>query len=246
VAIVNAAFVERYLKGRDPIGVSFKFEVGPGEPDPAMQIIGVAADTKYSDVRTENGPLVFLAYSQDPEPGTSLTTLVRLPHPGANITRGAVALAASINNNMLVTVTNLEHQISESLGRERLMATLSAFFGGLALLLAAVGLYGVMSYMVEQRRQEIGIRMALGAGRSRVLRMVLRESAVLVIAGVAAGAGLAIFSARYAESLLFGLTATDPLTIGMSVVGLAFIGACASLIPAWRATRVEPTTALRE
>ena len=147
---------------------------------------------------------------------------------------------------MLVSVTELEHQISESLGRERLMAMLSGFFGGLALLLAAVGLYGVMSYMVQQRRQEIGIRMALGAGRGRVLRMVLRESAVLVTTGVAAGAAIAIFSSRYAESLLFGLTPNDPLTIALSVTGLAMVGAAASLIPAWRAARVEPTTALRE
>lgn len=246
VAVVTATFVERYLKGSDPIGRVFHFETGPGEPDPPMQVVGVVADTKYSDVRTENSPLVFLAYSQDPQPGASLTTLVRLAGPGVSIARDAVSVANSVNSSMLVTTTDLEGQIAESLGRERLMAMLSGFFGGLALLLAAIGLYGVMSYMVEQRRQEIGIRMALGAGRGRVLRMVLRESAVLVTIGVTAGAGLALLSSRYAESLLFGLTATDPLTIGLSVAGLAFIGACASLIPAWRAARVEPTTALRE
>jgi len=246
VAVVTAAFVERYLKGRDPIGRVFHFDVGPGEPNLAMHVVGVVADTKYSDVRTENSPLVFLAYSQDPAPGASLTTLVRMASPDANITREAVALAGRVSSNMLVTVAYLERQMAEALGRERLMAMLSGFFGGLALLLAAVGLYGVMSYMVQQRRQEIGIRMALGAGRGRVLRMVLRESAVLVTVGVIAGAGLALFSSRYAESLLFGLTATDPLTIVLSVIGLTAIGAGASAIPAWRAARVEPTTALRE
>lgn len=246
VAVVTSTFVERYLKGSDPLGRVFYFETGPGEPNPPMQVVGVVADTKYSDVRTEHEPLVYLAYSQDPAPGASLTTLVRRAGEGINITREAVALAGTVNTSMLVTVTDLEAQMNESLGRERLMAMLSGFFGGLALLLAAVGLYGVMSYMVEQRRQEIGIRMALGAGRGRVLRMVLRESAVLVTIGVALGAGLALLSSRYAESLLFGLTATDPLTIGLSVAGLALIGACASLIPAWRAARVEPTTALRE
>lgn len=246
VAVVNKAFVERYMKDRDPIGRVFQFETGPGEPNPPIHVVGVAANTKYSDVRTENGPLVFLAYSQDPSPGASLTTLVRVSRPGTSITREAVDLAGRVNSNMLVTVVDLERQMGESLGRERLMAMLSGFFGGLALLLAAVGLYGVMSYMVQQRRQEIGIRMALGAGRGRVLRMVLRESAVLVAVGVAAGAALAIFSGRYAESLLFGLTPNDPLTIALSVAGLAVIGAAASLIPAWRAARVEPTTALRE
>jgi predicted permease len=246
VAVVNTAFVERYLKGRDPIGRIFHFEAGPGEPDPPMQVVGVVADTKYSDVRTENGPLVFLAYSQDPQPGTSLTTLVRMAGSGNSITREAVSMAAAVNNNILVTVVDIEGQMGDALARERLMAMLSGFFGGLALLLAAIGLYGVMSYMVEQRRQEIGIRMALGAGRGRVLRMVLRESAVLVLIGVAAGAGLAVLGSRYAESLLFGLTATDPLTLTAAVVGLALTGACASLIPAWRAARVEPTTALRD
>lgn len=245
-AVVNKAFVERYLKEGNPIGRVFHFETGPGEPNHPMHVVGIVADTKYSDVRTENGPLVFLSYSQDPSPGTSLTTLVRLARPGTNITREAVALASRVNSGMLVTVTELERQIGETLGRERLMAMLSGFFGSLALLLAAVGLYGVMSYMVQQRRQEIGIRMALGAGRGRVLGMVLRESAALVTIGVAAGAGLAVFLSRYAESQLFGLTANDPVTITLSVTGLVMVGAAASLLPAWRATRVEPTTALRE
>jgi ABC-type antimicrobial peptide transport system permease subunit len=123
---------------------------------------------------------------------------------------------------------------------------LSGFFGMLAVLLAAIGLYGVMSYMVAQSRQEIGIRMALGAGRGRVLRMVLSESAVLVVIGVAAGAGLAVFASRYATSLLFGLTPNDPITIVFAVAGLALIGCASSFLPAWRAARVEPTTALRE
>jgi putative ABC transport system permease protein len=246
VAVVNNAFVDRYLKGTDPIGRTFHFEVGPGEPDHAMHIVGVAADTKYSDVRTENGPLVFLAYSQNPEPGASLTTLVRLAQPGGSITREAVSLANQVNSTMLVTVSDVERQMSEALGRERLMAMLSGFFGGLALLLAAIGLYGVMSYMVVQRRQEIGIRMALGAGRARVLRMVLSESALLVVIGVVAGGAIAIYASRYAASLLFGLTPNDPWTIALAVTGLAAIGCAASFIPAWRATRVEPTTALRE
>lgn len=246
VAVVNTSFVDKYLQGADPIGRVFSFERGPGEPNPPMHIVGVVADTKYSDVRTDNGPLVFLAYSQDPEPGASLTTLVRLAKPGVNITRETVALASQAHSTMLVTITSLEQQMGEALGRERLMATLSGFFGGLALLLAAIGLYGVMSYMVQQRRQEIGIRMALGAGRARVVGMVLRESTMLVVIGVALGAAGAIYATRYAKTLLFGLTPNDPITIAIAVVGLALIGCLASFTPAWRASRVEPTTALRE
>jgi ABC-type antimicrobial peptide transport system permease subunit len=220
--------------------------VGPSEPNPPIQIVGVVTNTKYADVRADISPLVFLSYWQEAEPGTSLTTLVRVANSDANITRQAVALAAGVGSNLLVTVTNLEDQMGTALARERLMATLSGFFGGLALLLAAVGLYGVMSYMVAQRRQEIGIRMALGAGRGRVLRMVLNEAAALVVVGVAAGAGLAVLASRSAESLLFGLTPNDPVTIALAIGALAVIGAAASVIPAWRAVKVEPTTALRE
>jgi predicted permease len=246
VAVVNSAFVERYIKNGDPIGRVFHFEVGPSEPNPPIQIVGVVTNTKYADVRADISPLVFLSYWQEAEPGTSLTTLVRVANSDANITRQAVALAAGVGSNLLVTVTNLEDQMGTALARERLMATLSGFFGGLALLLAAVGLYGVMSYMVAQRRQEIGIRMALGAGRGRVLRMVLNEAAALVVVGVAAGAGLAVLASRSAESLLFGLTPNDPVTIALAIGALAVIGAAASVIPAWRAVKVEPTTALRE
>jgi predicted permease len=246
MAVVNQAFVDRYLSDRDPLGRIFHFEVGPGEIDRPMQVVGVVANTKYSGLRQDTGPIIFLNYAQDGEPGAAVTALVRLARPGTPITRELVSVANTANPSILVTATNLDTQIADSLVRERLMAMLSGFFGMLAVLLAAIGLYGVMSYMVAQRRQEIGIRMALGAGRGRVLRMVLSESAVLVVIGVAAGAGLAVFASRYATSLLFGLTPNDPITIAFAVAGLALIGCASSFLPAWRAARVEPTTALRE
>ncbi|HUR21380.1 MAG TPA: FtsX-like permease family protein, partial [Vicinamibacterales bacterium] len=246
VAVVNQAFVDRYLSDRDPIGRVFHFEVGPGEVDKAMQVVGVVGNTKYSGLREDTGPIIFLNYAQEPEPGASVTTLVRLARPNTPITRELVSVAAAANSNILVTVRGLDDQIADSLVRERLMAMLSGFFGMLAVLLAAIGLYGVMSYMVAQRRQEIGIRMALGAGRGRVLRMVLGESSVLVLIGVAAGACIAVYASRYAKSLLFGLTPNDPITIAFAVAGLALIGCASSFFPAWRAARVEPTTALRD
>ena len=126
------------------------------------------------------------------------------------------------------------------------MATLSGFFGFLAVVLATVGLYGVMSYMVARRRSEIGIRMALGASRGDVLNLVLREAGMLLAVGLAIGTGLAIAAGRTASSLLFGLKATDPITIGLSVTLLAAVAIVASFIPAMRAARVEPMLALRE
>jgi len=130
--------------------------------------------------------------------------------------------------------------------RERLMATLSGFFGGLAALLATIGLYGVMSYMVARRRSEIGIRMALGADRRDVVRMVMREAGVLLIAGVLVGTALAIAAARTAATLLFGLRPGDPATLAIAAGGLGLVAMLASYLPALRASRLEPTEALRE
>lgn len=250
VAIVNQAFVDRYLTGatdnRSPVGRVFAFEARPGAPSVPIEIVGVAATTAYDDLRREPAPQIFTPYSQDENPGTTLRTLIRLRSANVPYVRALVDAAAAASPSILVSVTPIDTTIARSLVRERMMAMLSGFFGGLALLLAAIGLYGVMSYMVSQRRQEIGIRMALGAGQGRMLRMVLREAIVLLVAGVTTGAALALLAGRSAESLLFGLTATDPTTLAMSVVGLGLIGALASLIPAWRAAQVEPTVALRE
>jgi putative ABC transport system permease protein len=245
-AVVNAAFVAKYLPEGSPIGRTIHFDGRADEPSPPMHIVGIVGDTKYNNIRTEPGPIVYLAYSQDPNPGLSFTAIARARSPEMSLAQATVDAARDISGDILVVTTSLQQPINDSLTRERLMAMLSGFFGGLAVLLAAIGLYGVMSYMVAQRRQEIGIRMALGAGRGRVLSMVLRESLALVVIGVVLGAGLAYFAGRYTETLLFGLTATDPLTITLAVAGLALTGAAASAFPAWRAARVEPTTALRQ
>jgi ABC-type antimicrobial peptide transport system permease subunit len=126
------------------------------------------------------------------------------------------------------------------------MAMLSAFFGLLAGLLATIGLYGVMSYMVERRRNEIGIRIALGADRGAVVRMIMREAAMLLAVGLVIGGLAAIGAARWASALLFGLRPGDPATLGTGVLALSIVAALASYVPAWRASRMEPTAALRE
>jgi ABC-type antimicrobial peptide transport system permease subunit len=130
--------------------------------------------------------------------------------------------------------------------RERLMAALSGFFGALATLLAVVGLYGVMSYMVARRRNEIGVRMALGANRRDVVRMILGDAALLLGAGLAAGTALSVAAARTASSLLFGISPGDPPTVAIAALGLAAVATIASWIPAHRAASLEPTVALRE
>jgi putative ABC transport system permease protein len=135
--------------------------------------------------------------------------------------------------------------IDDGLLRDRLMARLSGFFGVLAAVLAAIGLYGVISYMVERRRNEIGIRMALGAGQQNIIRLVLRETGILLLIGLAAGAALALATARTAASMLFGLKPTDAFTYLLAVVSLSGVAALASFLPARRASRLDPMVALR-
>jgi len=151
-----------------------------------------------------------------------------------------------INPSISLQFDTMKTQIRESLLRERLMATLSGFFGGLAALLATIGLYGVMSYMVARRKNEIGIRMALGAGRGDVVAMVMREAGLLLAGGVVVGVLLAVAAARAATTLLFGLRPGDPLTLAMAIAGLGVVAMLASYLPALRASQLEPTEALRE
>jgi len=151
-----------------------------------------------------------------------------------------------VNRSIILQFQTMQSQVRDSLVRERLMATLSGFFGALAGLIATIGLYGVMSYMVARRRNEIGIRMALGADRRDVVRMVMREAGVLLGAGLIVGGVMAVLAARTAKTLLFGLHPGDPATLGMSAIALAAVAMLASYLPALRASRLEPTEALRD
>jgi ABC-type antimicrobial peptide transport system permease subunit len=142
--------------------------------------------------------------------------------------------------------TTFDAQVARSLARPRLLATLSAFFGGLALLLAVMGLYGTMAYSVARRRNEIGLRMALGAARLGVVRMVAGEAGRMVVLGLLLGTGLAVAATRLVAGFLYGVTPTDPMTLGISALVLALVAIGAGLVPAWRAARVDPMAALRD
>jgi ABC-type antimicrobial peptide transport system permease subunit len=246
VAIVNESFAGKYFPGRNPIGLSFQIEAPVGEPRPFFHIVGLVKDTKYTDLREPFTPIAFLAASQEKEPGPTLQIVIRSDIPLSSIAAGANRVIAAVAPSVTIQYTTMETQIRDSLVSERLMATLSGFFGGLAVLIATVGLYGVMSYMVTRRRREIGIRMALGADSASVVRMVVREAGLLLAAGLAAGTVLAIVAARSAGALLYGLEPWDPATVGMGIVALASVSLLASWLPARRAARFDPTVALRE
>jgi ABC-type antimicrobial peptide transport system permease subunit len=218
----------------------------PGKPRPSYEIVGFARDSKYNDLRDPFEPLIYVPVAQDELAATRPRLVVRSRVAGAVVASAVTALAREVHPATVVTFRTLESQVDDSLVRERLLATLSGVFGGLAALLATIGLYGVMSYMVARRRSEIGIRMALGADRRDVVRMVMREAGVLLIAGLAVGTVSALAAAQSARSLLFGLTPHDPLTLVTAAAALAAVAALASYIPARRASRLEPTEALRE
>jgi putative ABC transport system permease protein len=249
VAIVTQTFARKYFGGRDPVGRTFTIEVGPGEHEPLYHIVGVITDMKYSDLREDFKPIGFFPTSQNahPEPfvqGTNL--MIRSRAPLTSLVPEIKRSIAAVNPAMLVDFETMPTQLEKRLMRERLMAVLSGFFGGLAALLATIGLYGVMSYTVTRRRNEIGIRMALGAERRDVVRMVMREAATLLAAGVIVGGLLAIAAAQTASKLLFGLKPGDPVTLLTAIAGLAFVAMCASYVPALRASHLEPTEALRD
>ena len=248
VAIVNESFVRTFLPGRNPIGEGFQIEEGPGVPRPVFEIVGVVKDTKYTDLREPFGPIGYFPPAQgDPKDMSPFIQIIlRSNAPLTTVTAEVAAAVTQINPSIVLQFDTMRKQVSESLMRERLMATLSGFFGGLAALIATIGLYGVMSYMVARRRNEIGIRMALGANRGEVVRMVMREAGLLLGAGVVVGLVASVAAARAARTLLFGLGPGDPSTLAMAAAGLGVVALLASYLPALRAARLEPTEALRE
>jgi ABC-type antimicrobial peptide transport system permease subunit len=211
-----------------------------------VTIVGVVKDAKYRSLRDPAPPTVYLATSQDTAVGTSLNAELRVVGGLTSVVPGVKAVLAEVSPRVTVTFEPFATQVNDSMKRERLLATLSGFFGGLALLLAMLGLYGVMAYNVARRRNEIGIRMALGAAQRRVARMVLGEVATMLVVGLALGCALAFGTTRFIKSFLFGTGASDPATFGGAVVVLAAVSLLAAYLPARRAARVDPMEALRD
>ena len=246
VAIVNETFARKLLDGVSPIGQRFRKEATPTTPETVYEIVGLAKDTKYEDLRENFGPIAYLVNSQ--EPGTTSTGVQFVIHsnlPKAELTAAVKRVLAEVNPAISIRFIDFKSMIGESMLRNRLMATLSGFFGLLALLLASIGLYGILSYGVASRTKEIGIRMALGAHSREVLSLVLREALLLVVVGVVVGLPVVFASTRFASTLLFNLTPTDPLSLAGAALLLFAVAFVAGYIPARRATKVDPLVALR-
>jgi predicted permease len=248
VAIVNQTFVQKFLGSKTyPIGAQIRVWAPPGKPARYYQVVGLVKDSVYEDMHEPMVPVMYFARAQSDEPRlfTGPHFLVRSRGGFAGLLNSVKDEIASVNPEINIQFKLLRTQIHDSLLQDEQMATLCGFFGGLALLLAAVGLYGVISYTVAQRTNEIGIRMALGSQRAGVIRLILSEVAILVAIGLAAGVGLTLAGSKFASSMLFGLKPRDPLTLALTVLILAAIGFAASFLPARRASRLDPMTALR-
>ncbi len=244
VAIVNQAFVRKYFGSANPLGRTFR--VNNNTPTPPTEIIGVVKDVKYSSLREEIPATAYRAETQNIRPRLNMTIELRSAGPPIKLIAAVKAAMEAVNRDITLQFTTLARQVNDSLMRERLLATLSGFFGGLALLLACIGLYGVMSYNVARRRTEIGIRMALGAEQKRMLGMVLREVALLIVTGIVVGLITALGTTRLVSSFLYGTKPNDPLTLFLSVTVLSSVALLAGYLPARRAARLDPMTALRD
>jgi putative ABC transport system permease protein len=242
VAVVNETFARYFFGEKDPLGRTFALG---REKDKEITIVGVAKDGKSASLREEPLRFVYLPYAQETGVG-QLTFYVRSTVPPESLGPRVRQVVQRVDSTLPVTeLKTMSMQIRESLFVERMVATLSAAFGFLATLLAALGLYGVMSYAVSLRTREIGVRVALGAERGTVLRMVLKDVAVLALIGVAVGLPSGYGLGRLVESQLFGLTARDPLTFVVATATLLLAAFLAGYFPAARATRVDPMIALR-
>ena len=245
-AVVNETFTRKYFGGANPIGRTFQLETGAGAPQVIYHVVGLVKDTKYYDLREEFMPQAFFAAAQETEFGPFLDLVFRSDLPAASITPSVTRAVRDVVPGSTVAYEPVRRYVRDSLVTERLMATLSGFFGILATLIATIGLYGVMSYMVTRRKVEIGIRMALGAAPQTVIRMIIGESAALLTIGVLLGAALAYASVRWVATLLYGLKPWDPISFVIAACALGLVSLLAAWLPARRASRLTPTLALRE
>ena len=253
VILVNEALVRRFFPGRNVVSasVALTFRSGAYGDVPLGQytVVGVAADATYRSIREPMRPTIYMPMAQraDPLLFTYFFIAVRAASGSpALLTRSVAAALTAVNRDLTVTFRPLSTVVDESLAQDRLVAMLSGFFGVLALLLAGLGLYGVTAYAVARRRTEIGIRMALGAPPSEVVRLVLARVAMLVGMGVIIGAGVSLWASRFVTSVLYGLEGRDPATLVSAAITLAAVGAVAGGLPAWRAARIDPAEVLRE
>ena len=245
VAIVNEKFAHDLFHGSNPIGRQFRVEKTPWEPEKSFEIVGLVKNTRYDNLREDFAPIAFMPLSQETDPNATGQFLIRSSLPEGQTTNSVQQTLRDVDPRIALSFQNFKTMIDDLLLRDRLLATLSGFFGLLALVLASVGLYGLLSYGVASRRHEIGIRMALGAPGGAVLSMIMREGVMLVCVGITVGLPFVFGLTRFAQSMLFNLSPGDPLSLIGAVLFLFAVAIVAGFVPARRAAKVDPLVALR-
>jgi predicted permease len=246
-AIVNQAFARKFFPGESPIGHVMVEAARPGQHPAPMEIVGIVGDAVYNSLRDSLPPTMYWPLAQLPQPPSVVSLSVRSTTASpALLSKSVGAAVTRVDSHVALTFRPLADQVNASLAQERLVAMLSGFFGALALLLAALGLYGMTSYSVNRRQVELGIRMALGTSPGGVVRLVLARVALLVGGGVLIGAVASWWAGKFVGTLLYGLTPRDPLTALGAVAVLAAVGTLAGWLPARRAAAIDPASVLRE
>ena len=241
VAVINEAAAKKYFPNENPIGRHFGSSI---ETVNQLEVVGVLKDAKYNSVRDPAPPTMYVPYLQTR--AASGVIEVRTASDPAGVTSGVREAVRQVDDALpMMDVSTQLEQVEKRFQEEKLFAQACTLFGGLAMLVAAIGLFGLMSYTVSRRTNEIGIRMALGAQRADVMRQVLRESMLLVAVGVAIGVAAAFGTGRFLSTMLFGLAPTDVVTIAAATLLMVAVSALAGFLPARRASRVDPMVALR-
>jgi len=241
VAILNASASRLLFPHQDPVGRNISFDMKT-----TTRVIGIVGDAKYTALRDAAPPTVYSPMTQDVKNRPSFVAMMRVDGPPTAAITAARAIVRRIAPEIPVPVPmTMEGMIAESIGSERMMATLALFFAGIALLITGVGLYGTLAYATERRTGEIGIRMALGARRGDVMSMVCRENAAIALGGCLAGLGVSLLASRLIAGFLYSTSPRNPAVLGAAALLLASIAAAASLIPALRASRIDPIRAIR-
>jgi len=245
VVIVNETLAHRFFPNLDPVGKTFRIQDIGGEPGLPIEVVGVIRDSKYRSTREEASPIAFFPATQIPGDTEAETFELRTGIRPSALVSAVQTAVGGVNNQIPLEFHTLAEQVNDSMVQERMLALLSGFFGALALLLAMIGLYGTISYLVAQRQREFGIRMALGAEPSSILRLVMRNVISVLTVGVVAGIGVSLVATRVLQQMLFGIGPRDTVTMIASVAVLSVVALIAGYLPARRATKVDPMVTLR-
>jgi predicted permease len=244
VAIVNRTLAEQFFRGEDPVGKTF--ETDSEDIEGPIQIVGIAADTRYADLRSQTPPTFYVPYIQKLDgPGRMMVEIRTLADPSSVLPEARQAVESLDRDLPMIDVRTMKDQVRSTLADERALAQLAGGFSLLALVLASIGIYGVMAYAVNTRTGEIGLRIALGAGTNQVLSRILREAFWLTSAGIVLGLIAALWLTRLIRVMLYGIGSTDALTITITAVLLISVSLFAAFAPARRASRIDPIRALR-